>query len=152
MRKKVLERRKQRLLQKKSDLIARSNASDDVKEVRAINEQLQDIADQLQDVQDELQALIDEENGNGEGSGDGNGKMDGDGGEGRSAVVPQNAQTRNASVVGAFGQNPASPTPKAPEERTAADVLGSMEYRKAFANFVRTDNWDFRDSSAGMVI
>ena len=152
MRKKVLERRQQRLLQKKADLIARSNASEDVKEVRAINEQLQDIADQLQDVQDELQALIDEENGNGEGSGDGNGKMDGDGGEGRAAVVPQNAQTRNASVVGAFGQNPASPTPKTPEERTAADVLGSMEYRKAFANFVRTGEWNFRDSSAGMVI
>ena len=150
MRKKVLERRQQRLLQKKADLIARSNASEDVKEVRAINEQLQDIADQLQDVQDELQALIDEENGNGEGSNEGNGE--GDGGEGRAAVVPQNAQTRNASIVGSFGQNPASPTPKAQEERTAADVLGSMEYRKAFANFVRTGNWDFRDASAGMVI
>ena len=153
-RKKVLERRQQRLLAKRAKLVERSNASEDVKEVRAINEQLQDIADELQDVVDELQAIIDDENG-GEGSGDGDGKGDnsgdGDGGEGRSAVVPPVAQVRGANIVGAFGQNPAAGT-QAPQKRTVSDVLASMEYRQAFADYVRTGDWNYRGEDAGMVI
>lgn len=56
-RQEILERRQQRLLAKKNELLKRSKESEDVAEVRAINEKLQDIADQLQDVQDELQAI-----------------------------------------------------------------------------------------------
>lgn len=146
-RKEVLERRQKRLMAKRAKLIERSKASEDVNEVRAINEQLLDLADELQDVADELKAIADDEGGEGEGSGNGNG----DGGEGRSAV-PQNAQTRNASIVGGFGQNPADPTPAEPEKRTAADVLGSMEYRKAFMKYVQTGEWSYRGSDEGMII
>ena len=157
-RKKVLERRQQRLLAKRARLVERSNASDDVNEVRAINEQLADIAEELQDVVDELKALADDGDGSGDGSGNGGsgsgegGKTDGSG-EGRSAAVPQNVQTRGANIIGAFGQNVADPTQASVgQKRSAADVLGSMEYRQAFMEYVQTGKWNYRGENEHMII
>lgn len=143
-RKEILERRQKRLMAKRAKLVERSNASEDVNEVRAINEQLTDLAEELQDVADELKALADEEGGDGGNSGEGEG-------EGRS-TVPQSAEMRNMSVTGAFGQNPADPTPSTPQRRTAEDVLGSMEYRQSFMKYVQTGEWTYRGEDEGMIV
>lgn len=131
-RKQILERRQARYIAKRAALLKRSEESQDVEEVRAINEQLNDIAAELQDIADELTALAEDGS---EGEGSGEGTMDGSGegegtGEGRSAT-PTNIQTRGAQIVGAFVQN------GAPERRNES-VIESMEYRQAFATFVRT--------------
>lgn len=144
-RKKVLEKRQARLMARRDALIKRSNDSEDINEVRAINEQLTTIAEDLQDIADELLALTEEE-----GEGEGNGEGTGDEGQAsRSAAPTTNVQARGGNPLAAYGQT----QPQA-AERSASDVLSSMEYRTAFANYVRTGNWNYeqRDSSAGMVI
>ena len=55
----------------------------------------------------------------------------------RSAVPP------DAKLVGSFNQN------NGREQK--GDVLDSIEYREAFANYVKTGKWEFRDATAGMV-
>ena len=53
-RKEILERKKIRLEEKKEKLLKRSQESEDVNEVRAINEDLIDISNELNDIADEL--------------------------------------------------------------------------------------------------
>ena len=153
MRKKVLLKRQARLEKRKAELIARSNASEDVAEVRAINEQLMAISEDLQDIADELAALADDGEGEGD-NGDGNGgegPASGDNGsEGRSAQ-PQ-AQTRGGNPMASYGQMTGTQATE-PQTRAGETYLDSMEYRQAFANYVRTGVWNYeqRDSSAGVV-
>ena len=128
-RQEILERRQQRLLAKKNELLKRSKESEDVAEVRAINEKLQDIADQLQDVQDELQAIMEEE-GTGNDTSGGSGTEEGTGEENRATEVKDMTEVRNASIVGAFGQK------AAPEHREKQDRYDTTEYRTVFMNFV----------------
>lgn len=143
-RKKVLERRKQRLEARIAELRQKGLASDDANEVRAINEQIQTITEDLQDIVDELAALAED----GEGGEGGNGE--GDNGEGRS-VVPQVTEVRNGAIVGAYGQQ------TAPQTRSE-NVLDSIEYRNAFAKYVRSGdvsgftNLETRGVDEGMVI
>ena len=60
-RKKVLEKRLQRLQTKKNNLVERSQAADiTVDELRSINAQVAELNEDIQDVQDEI-AAIDEE-------------------------------------------------------------------------------------------
>lgn len=145
MRKKVLKRKQERLLKKKAELLERSNASNDVNEVRAINEQLTEIAEELRDIADELEALKEE----------GSGKDDGDSGadveaEGRSEPL-SNVEQRGQNVMGAFKMGASQK-----EERT--DVLESMEYRRAFIEYFRSgDRTQINELSAraaeeGMVL
>lgn len=143
-RKKVLLRRQARLEARKQKLLERSEASSDVYEVRAINEQLTSIAEDLQDIADELLAIADEEgagdsgdSGNGEGS-DGSGEgRSGEPIEGRSGnlIVTSTVEPeiRGANILGAFTQNT-----NVTEAATRSSVLDSLEYRQAFANYVRT--------------
>ena len=156
MRKKILLKRQARLEKKRAELIARSNASEDIAEVRAINEQLMTIAEDLQDIADELATLADD--GEGDGNGDGNGgegSASGDnGGEGRSAqpqaqTVPQ---MRGGNPMASYGQMTGAQATQ-PQTREAESYLDTMEYRNAFANYVRTGQWNYeqRDASAGMV-
>lgn len=151
MRKKVLLKRQARLEKKRAELIARSNASEDIAEVRAINEQLMTIAEDLQDIADELAALADDGEGEGD-NGDGNGGEGSASGEGRSAQ-PQ-AQTapqmRGGNPMASYGQMIGAQ----PQTRTSESYLDTMEYRQAFANYVRTGVWNYeqRDAEAGMVI
>ena len=153
MRKKVLLKRQARLEKRRADLIARSNASEDVAEVRAINEQLMTIAEDLQDIADELATLADD--GEGDGNGDGMRGNDGDGeGEGRSAQ-PQaqtESQSRGGNPMASYGQQTGTQATQ-PQSRAAESYLDTMEYRNAFAHYVRTGQWNYeqRDASAGMV-
>lgn len=113
-RKKILEKRQQRLQKKKSELTQRALASQDAAEVRAINDQIADINDDLADIQEELDAIAEEErSANPPGADD---------------PVPSGAQEVNGNVRGSFQQG---------EQRNEdEDPLGSMEYRRAFRNYV----------------
>ena len=152
-RKKILERRKARYEKKRAELLKRSEESEDVKEVRAINTQLQDIADELKDIVDELEA-IDEESGSNSEDGDGgdNSKDDDNSQpEDRSAETSK-LETRNRNIVASYGQS--VPT----ERRESQSLIESMEYRQAFAKYVQTgdvtnlDALQSRAASDGMVI
>lgn len=124
-RKNVLEKRMQRLLAKKAKLVERSQTSQDVTELRSINEQLTDINDDIADVQDELDTL-DEDDTKDDDTKD-------NGSEKRSATpVPAGAVPHNASIVGSFGKTPVNDDQRSDEPRS------SMEYRTAFMNYVRT--------------
>lgn len=143
MRKKALLKRKARLIKRRADLIARSQASEDIAEVRAINAQLEEIAEDLQDVEDELATLDDE----GEGAGEG------EGAEGRSAEpTATQPQLRGGNPMASYGQMTGAQATE-PQTRATENPLDSMEYRTAFAHYVRTGEWNYeqRDSSAGMV-
>ena len=132
-RKKILERKLKRLENKKAALVKRSNESEDVAEVRSINEQLQDIADEMQDVKDELQDIIDAEgDGNGSGSGDGDGSGEGGDGEEERNLPPDNPQLRNGNILGAYGIG-VSPAGEQRDNRPYA----SLEYRTAWKEFVQ---------------
>ena len=111
-RKKILQKRRQRLVEKRTGLQQRALASTDAAEVRGINEQIADLNAEIQEVDEEIQA-IDEE------------------GQQRSAdpapagtPIPQNAQLRGVNPVGSFQ----TPQPAQPDVPT----LASLEYRTAF--------------------
>ena len=108
MRKEILEKRRDRLTERRDGLKAKALASDDAAEVRSINEQIADINDQLADIEDDLK-LIEED-------------------ETRSAP-PADAKLVNGNLVGSF----AAPG----EEKREEDPFASMEYRKAFMAYAQ---------------
>lgn len=118
MRKKTLEKRLARLQAKKDVLSKRAQASDDVNEVRALTEQLDDVNAEIAETQEELTAIEEEER---------QAQVEA---ESRS-TVPANAQLVNAGVSASYGQ-----TVEVSQERDA-DVYDSMEYRKAFMAYAQ---------------
>ena len=128
-RKDILTKKKQRLEKRRNDLKARSAASTDVNEVRAINEQLEEIMEDLADVNDELSAIEEEERSH----------------DDPNAAAQQNgAQQHNAGIVGSF-ITPAAAGTRSEEE----DPRATLEYRKAFKRYVQTG---VREVRAGEVI
>lgn len=120
MRKKILEKRMQRLEAKKSSLTQRALASQDATEVRSINEQLVDVNEEIAECQEELDAIAEEERQE---------QLDGE----RRSLPPANAQPVNGSIVGAFGV----PAP-ATQARENDDPFNTMEYRRAFMRYAQT--------------
>lgn len=116
-RKKILEKRMQRLIAKKQTLNERCKASEDVNEVRNLTEQLEDINADIEDVQAELDAIDEEER-----------SASASTVETRDAV-PASAEIVNAGVVGSFGI--------ASQERSNEDMFASMEYREAFKAYAQ---------------
>lgn len=113
--KNYLEKRQKALMDKREKLIKRSQESEDVNEVRAINDELMDIANELHDIADELAKLSD--NGDGDGS-------NGDGGR------PADGGQRSFNPIATYGMG-------AVAKRDAnAGTTDSMEYRTAFMNYV----------------
>ena len=113
MRRKVLEKRMLKLKNRLQDLRARALASDSADEVRAINQQMQEISEDIADIQEEIDAIDAESRGS-----------DPEGLEERQQLPPADAQQVNGGIVGAYGQRT--------EQRTNESVLESMEYRQAF--------------------
>lgn len=111
MRKKILEQRMQRLLDKKQKLSQRCDASTDVNEVRSLTEQLDDVKAEIAETQAELDAIAEEE-----ASQEARGK------------APENAQLVGGEVLGAFS---------AKKEERKEDFFESMEYRSAFMQYVQ---------------
>ncbi|MBQ6727672.1 MAG: hypothetical protein IJQ87_01910, partial [Clostridia bacterium] len=87
-RKKILEKRLARLNEKKSKLSARAMASQDVNEVRSINEELADVNAEIEETQAEINAIDEEATQPTE----------------ERAAVPAGATLVNGSIVGAFTQ------------------------------------------------
>lgn len=140
-RKKVLEKRRQRLLEKKNELLERSKASEDIAELRSINEKLEEVKEDLEEVEEEL-SLLDEETKETEAKEPEPKEPEPTRQEGRSLI--------HGDIVGAFGQRRG--IQNEPEEQRADSYLGTLEYRQAFADFVRTGEWNYRAESDGMVI
>jgi HK97 family phage major capsid protein len=111
MRKKILEQRMKRLLDKKQKLSQRCDASTDVNEVRSLTEQLDDVKAEIEETQAELDAIAEEE-----ASQEARGK------------APENAQLVGGEVLGAFS---------AKKEEREENFLESMEYRSAFMKYVQ---------------
>lgn len=111
MRKKILEQRMQRLLDKKQKLSQRCDASTDVNEVRSLTEQLDDVKAEIEETQAELDAIAEEEASQ----------------EAR-AKAPENAQLVGGEVLGAFSTK---------KEERKEDFFESMEYRSAFMKYVQ---------------
>lgn len=127
-RKNILKRKQKRYEEKRAELVKRSNESEDVNEVRAIHEQLQDIAEELRDIADELSTLDENEEGQGEAGQDEAGEK-----EGRSTDpdVPSGAEIRGGQIVGAFRQTQSMNT-----DNEEIDQTDTKEYRTAFMEFV----------------
>jgi HK97 family phage major capsid protein len=120
MRKKILEKRMQRLLGKKKTLTERADASQDVAELRAINEQLSDINEEIEEVQEELDSLDDEPTPAPE-----------------PAPVPDDAEQRGGNPFNSYHMNPV-------QKRTNESPYDSLEYRQAFMKYVQTGEWNYR--------
>ena len=118
MRKKILEKRLARLIEKRTNLVARSQASTDVNEVRDIQALLEDVDAEIAETREEIEAIDAAA-----------AEAAANEGEQRSDV-PANAQLVNGNVVGSF--------PMATENRENDDPFASMEYRKAFMEYAKT--------------
>lgn len=121
-RKKILEKRLQRLQAKKQSLTERAMSSQDVNEVRSINTQIEDVNAEIAETQEEINAIEEEER---------QAQLEE---EKRAAnPVPADAKLVNGeirgAVVGSF---------KAPEVRDNEDIFSTMEYRKAFMKYAQT--------------
>ena len=112
MRKKFLEKKLARLTQKRDDIRARALASQDVAEVRSLNDQITDINEEIREVQEEIDLITAEE-----------ARAEQQPAE---QAVPAGAQLVNP--VGSFRVG----TPEVRDE----NPLASMEYRSAFRAYV----------------
>ena len=123
----------------------RFDKSTDEAEVRALGETLKALRDEITAAEEQL-AKLDEDEGNGD---DSNMNSDDKDGENRSAEPQeQNVQVRGGNPIASYGQV------TQPQTRIAESYLDTLEYRTAFANYVRTGQWNYeqRDSEAAMVI
>lgn len=125
-RKKILEKRLARLMAKKQNLAARAQASQDVNEIRSINEELEDVNAEITETQEEIDAIAEEEKGGDPAS------NPAEGGEQRS-LPPANAQLVNPHVNGSFKQQT-----NVTQTRENTDPFATMEYRQAFMKYAQT--------------
>ena len=112
MRKKRLEKRLAKLMSKRDALTKRAMESQDVNEVRSINEQLADINDEIEDVNEELKEIEEDDK--------------------RSQQPPANATSVNGNITASFITPPAQT-----QQRTNENPLETMEYREAFRAYVQ---------------
>ncbi len=106
------------------ELKAKVETSQDVNEVRNISLEVESLKSEISEARAQLAKVKEEKEEN----------MD---------VLERSEVPSNAKVVGTFSQK------NSVEEK--GDILDSMEYRQAFANYVRTGKWELRDAAAGMV-
>ena len=121
-RKKILEKRHKRMLEKRDALKEKALASTDVNEVRNINAQIEELNEDIADVKEELDAIEAEE------------RAAQDQGQEQRSNPPANAQRVNGDIVGAFAQNGAAAT----QARENVDPFATMEYRQAFMRYAQT--------------
>jgi HK97 family phage major capsid protein len=117
MRKKILEQRLARLRAKVAKLSERMSASADVNEVRSMTEELDDLNAEINEAQAELDAIAEEERAAEQAAT-----------EARNAAP---ATLEGAQILGSFGQSTAE------EEKRDEDPTASLEYRRAFMQYVQ---------------
>lgn len=118
-RKKILEKRLARLQAKKQSLAARAQASQDVNEVRSINEELEDVNAEITETQEEIDAITEKKTETAE--------VD------TRSVVPANATLVNGTVAGSYTQST-----NLTQARAEVDQFSTMEYRQAFMRYAQT--------------
>lgn len=124
-RKKILEKRLQRLQAKKTNLTQRALASDDAAEVKAINEELQDVNAEIEETQEEITSITEEETAAQEQAAAAT--------EEQRSLPPAGAQLVNGNVVGTFGQQTT-----VVQTRENDDPFATLEYRRAFMRYAQT--------------
>ena len=125
MRKKALEKRLARLQAKKQTLATRAQASQDVNEVRSLNEAIEDVNAEIEETQDELNAIAEEERSVAQAGANPVEERQG---------IPANAQLVNGGAVAAsFGAGATNA-----QTRENADPFATMEYRQAFMRYAQT--------------
>lgn len=124
MRKKALEKRLARLQAKKQTLASRAQASQDVNEVRSLNEQIADVNAEIEETNEELAAIDEEERSAAQSSAQPAETRQG---------VPAGAQMVNGGVAASFGTGATNAQTRENVEPTA-----TMEYRQAFMRYVQT--------------
>lgn len=127
--KNYFKKMKAKIEKKIAEARKKASESDNIEEVRALGDTLQGLYDDLKDVEAQLQAIEDEGNGE-EGAGE-EGSASNDEGENDDSRSAAPLNQRNLIPLASFS------AAKKNEER-CDDVLSSMEYRKAFADYVRT--------------
>lgn len=127
-RKKILEKRMQRLIAKKESLASRCKASTDANEVRSLTSELEDVNAEIEETQAELDAIAEEEAAQ-------------EASQEARAKAPENAQLVGGEVLGAFSA-------KKKEEREDDNYLESMEYRSAFMKYVQNGTPIVRNGEA----
>lgn len=129
-RKKVLEKRLQRLQDKKNNLVQRSKeANITVDELRSIHSQLAELNEDIQDVQDEIDVIEEEMRAaNPQGNDPQQRGVDPTGIVDDPTQIPANAQRGGFNPLGSFPQN---------QQRQNDDPYATMEYRTAFKNYVQ---------------
>lgn len=120
MNKEILEKRQQRMLNKRDALKNKALASEDVNEVRAINEQIDELNEEITEVREMIE-VIDAEARQAEQNAEHREKP------------PVGAQKVNGGIAGSFSM---SGDNKQTRENT--DPSSTMEYRKAFMSFVQS--------------
>ena len=113
MRKAFLQKKLNRLEQKKKSLATRAQETQSAEELRSINEEIDELAEEIGEVREELELLESEENEPVE----------------KRSEIPHDAKLVNPLTVGSF---------RAPEEKRDADPYDTMEYREAFKKFAQT--------------
>ena len=121
-RKEILTKRLLRLQSKKNTLVERAKASQDVNEVRSINEQLEEINAEIEETQAEITAIEDDE------KRDSNPAPTGE----QRQQPPATAQQINGGIIASFSQNPAPA-----QARDNSDPFATMEYRQAFMKYAQ---------------
>ena len=115
MRLEFLNKKMQRLIDKREKLRTKGAASEDVNEVRAITEQVTDLSAEIDEIREEINAIEADQR-----------AAEQETVETRE-IIPAGAQIVN----GSFGQN-------AMQTRDDSDPFATMEYRKAFMKYAQT--------------
>lgn len=130
-RKKILEKRMKRLEAKKAALVARAQSSQDVNEVRSINDELADLNAEIEETREEITAIDAEEAAKGA---EGAQVTPPTEGEARSFTPPQGATLVNGgALVGQYGMGATGS-----QTRENDDPFNTMEYRQAFMKYAQT--------------
>ena len=113
MRKAFLQKKLNRLEQKKKSLATSAQEAQSAEELRSINEKIDELAEEIGEVREELELLENEEHGPAE----------------KRSEIPRDAKLVNPLTVGSF---------QVPKEKRDADPYDTMEYREAFKKFAQT--------------
>ncbi|MCM1218125.1 MAG: phage major capsid protein [Lachnospiraceae bacterium] len=133
-RKKVLEKRLQRLQNKLSGLRDKLKATEDVAEARALAAQIEDVNEDIQEVQAELDDLDVQDPQPGDEGADGG--TDPEPAEPEPAAGGAEPRSGGLQVIGTPVASFA--LQRGAQQRRTESVLDSMEYREAFATYVRS--------------
>lgn len=125
-RKKLLEKKLNRLIGKNQELKARADASENADEVRSILDQVRENNEAIEEIREEI-AILDEELRSAEAAG---------GVATTEEQPPEGAQLRNGQVMGSFRT---STTETTTENRDGLMQSETIEYRQAYRRFIQNN-------------